>query len=73
MAKILAQSKARTRQTDNSDPNIRLPEMSNPTRIFGRIWIRNSVTRSNRVEFGFWPKTDLAQPVDNPNSNNKGF
>ena len=62
MAKSPAQSEAQTRQTDNSDPDNRLPEMSDPTRIFGQIRIRNSVTRSNRVEFGLGPKPTRPNP-----------
>ena len=37
MVKSLAQSEAQTRQTDDSDPDNRLPEMSDPTWIFSRI------------------------------------
>ena len=47
MSKILAQSEAQTQQADNSNPTNQLPEMLNPTRIFGLIRVRNSPTRSN--------------------------
>ena len=56
MAKSPAQSKAQTHQIDDSNLENRLPEMSDPTQLFGRIRIWNLVTQSNRVEFGLGPK-----------------
>ena len=62
MAKSPAQFEAQTRQIDDSDPDNQLPEMSDSTRIFSRIWIRNSVTRSNQVEFSLGPKPTRPDP-----------
>ena len=54
------------RLINNSDlPNWWL-ETSNPTRIFGRIWVQNSVTQSNRVEFGLDPKPIRTNPWTTP-------
>ena len=62
MAKSLAQFEVQTCQTDDSDPDNRLPEMSDPTRIFSQIRIWNSVTRFNQVEFGLGPKPIRPDP-----------
>ena len=42
------------------------PETSSSTQIFGRIWVQNLVTRSNRVEFRLDPKPIRTNPWTTP-------
>ena len=61
MSKTSAQSEAQTWQINNSDPVNQLLEISDLTRIFSRIRVRNSATQSNQIEFGLGPKPTREQ------------